>query len=39
MIARFDKEDTMFLVLSVLIPLILWWMMTGKKKYDVKGMK
>jgi hypothetical protein len=37
-IAKLDKDDTVFLILSVLIPLILWWYSTGKKKYDAKGM-
>lgn len=38
MINKLDKEDTMFMVLSILIPLTLWWYMKGKRKYDSRGM-
>lgn len=39
MIVRPDKDDTMFLVLSVGVPLALWWFLTGRQKYSAKGMK
>jgi hypothetical protein len=39
MINKFDKDDSMFLILSVVVPLILWWFYTGKRKYSAKGMK
>jgi hypothetical protein len=37
-INKLDKDDTMFIVLSVIVPLILWWYTHGRKKYSVKGM-
>lgn len=39
MIVKLDKDDTMFIVLSVIVPLVLWWFTKGKGKYDTKGMK
>lgn len=38
MINKLDRDDTMFIVLSILIPLTLWWATKGRKKYSVKGM-
>lgn len=39
MINKLDRDDTMFIVLGVVVPLALWWFTTGKGKYDSKGMK
>lgn len=39
MIVKLDRDDTMFVLLSVIAPLLLWWYLTGRKKYSVKGMK
>lgn len=38
MIAKLDRHDTQFLMLTVGVPIIIWWMMTGRKKYGSKGM-
>jgi hypothetical protein len=39
MINKLDKDDTLFIVLSVITPLVLWWFTHGKAKYDTKGMR
>jgi hypothetical protein len=34
-----DNADKQFFVASVLVPLLLWWYFTGRKKYGAKGMR
>lgn len=36
---RLDSDDKKFFIASVLVPLILWWVFTGRKKYGMKGMR
>jgi len=39
MINKLDRHDTQFVLLTIGTPLIIWWLMTGRKKYGTKGMK
>ena len=34
-----DTEDKKFFLASILVPLIIWWYFTGRKKYGMKGMR
>lgn len=35
-----DNEDKRFLIMTVISPLVLWWVLIGRKKYGVpKGLK
>jgi hypothetical protein len=34
-----DNEDKRFFIATLIAPLIVWWILTGRKKYAVKGMK
>ena len=34
-----DKDDRMWFLLSILVPLFAWWYFQGRKKYNVKGFK
>lgn len=31
--------DKQFFLASIIIPLIVWWAYTGRKRYSAKGMK
>lgn len=33
-----DKSDRQWLVASIIVPIVLWWLFTGRKKYSTKGM-
>ncbi len=33
-----DKHDKQFLLGAILSPLIVWWLLSGRKKYSTKGM-
>lgn len=33
-----DNADKQFFVMSILGPLVLWWVLIGRKKYGIKGM-
>lgn len=35
----FDKHDRFFLLSTVLLPLILWWVFYGRSKYSLKGQR
>lgn len=35
----FDRKDRYFLLTTVVVPLILWWMFFGKDKYSLKGQR
>lgn len=32
---KLSRQDTMFLLSSVVIPLILWWFLIGRNRYSV----
>ncbi len=34
-----DRSDKQFFVASILVPLVIWWVFTGRRKYAAKGMK
>lgn len=34
-----QSDDKKFFIASIAIPLIVWWVFTGSKRYSVKGMK
>lgn len=34
-----DTEDKKFFLASILVPLVIWWYFTGRKKYGMKGMR
>lgn len=36
---KMDSSDKQFMVASVAVPIIIWWVFTGRKKYGVRGMK
>jgi hypothetical protein len=38
-IRHMDDSDKKFFVASIVVPIIIWWIMTGRKRYGVKGMK
>lgn len=38
MILKLDSSDKQFFIASIVVPIILWWLFTGRKKYGVKGM-
>jgi hypothetical protein len=33
-----DSSDKQFIVISIVAPLIAWWLLRGRKKYGMKGM-
>jgi hypothetical protein len=33
-----QPEDKKFFVASIVIPIVLWWIFTGSKRYSAKGM-
>lgn len=33
-----DSDDKRFFIAAIVVPLILWWVFTGRKKYGTKGM-
>jgi len=37
--AKIQDGDKQFLFASIVAPLVLWWIFTGRKRYSVKGMK
>lgn len=39
MILSLDNSDKQFFIASILVPLIIWWVFTGRKKYSAKGMR
>ncbi len=38
-ILHMDNSDKQFMIASICVPLLLWWLFTGRKKYGTKGMK
>lgn len=34
-----DRSDRMFVVGSIIAPIIIWWYYKGRHKYNLKGMK
>lgn len=36
---KFDGEDKKFFIASIMVPLVIWWTFTGRKKYSAKGMR
>lgn len=34
-----DRSDKQFLVATLIAPLLVWWMFTGRRKYGTKGMR
>jgi hypothetical protein len=34
-----DRNDRFFMLSTIIIPLILWWLFYGKNKYSLKGQK
>lgn len=34
-----DGEDKKFFIASIGVPILIWWIFTGRKKYGVKGMR
>lgn len=34
-----QDDDKKFFIASIMIPIIVWWYFTGRKRYSVKGMK
>jgi len=39
MIVKLDGDDKKFFIASILIPIGIWWVFTGRKKYSAKGMR
>jgi hypothetical protein len=39
MILKLDTDDRKFFIASIAVPVIVWWLLTGRKKYGTKGMK
>ena len=37
-INKLDNEDTQLMIFTVVIPVIAWWVLSGRKKYSTKGM-
>lgn len=35
---KLDAQDKQFFIATILVPLVLWWIFTGRRKYSVKGM-
>jgi hypothetical protein len=33
-----DKADKQFFAMSIIAPLVAWWILIGRKKYSIKGM-
>jgi len=33
------REDMVFLIGSIIGPLLLWWFLIGSRRYNTKGMK
>lgn len=34
-----DNHDKKFFVASIMVPIVVWWFLTGREKYGTKGMK
>lgn len=34
-----DRNDRFFMLSTIIIPLILWWLFYGRNKYSLKGQK
>lgn len=34
-----DYDDKAWLVGSIVVPILVWWIFYGRKKYSAKGMK
>lgn len=34
-----DKNDKYFLLATIIVPLVLWWMFFGHDKYSLKGQR
>lgn len=34
-----DKTDRQFLATAIVAPLVAWWLLVGRKKYSLKGMR
>lgn len=33
-----DTNDRYYFLATILVPLVLWWIYIGRRKYGVKGM-
>ncbi len=36
---NFDARDKQFFIATILTPILLWWVFTGRRKYSAKGMR
>lgn len=36
---KLDNEDLLYILASVVAPLLLWWFIRGEKRYSTKGMR
>lgn len=34
-----EREDQYMFLSSVLAPIVVWWLLIGRKRYSTKGMK
>jgi hypothetical protein len=34
-----DRNDKQFFIAAILVPIIMWWVFTGRQKYGTKGMR
>jgi hypothetical protein len=33
-----DADDKKFFVMTIVAPVVAWWLLIGRKKYGIKGM-
>lgn len=33
-----DDTDKRFFIATIIVPVIVWWILTGRRRYGVKGM-
>jgi hypothetical protein len=33
-----DRQDKQFVLGAIVAPLLVWWFITGRRKYSAKGM-
>lgn len=36
---KLDREDLLYILASVVSPLLLWWFIRGERRYSTKGMR
>lgn len=34
-----DAEDKRYFITALIVPFIIWWIFTGRKKFGTKGMR